>query len=142
MELTTEQILFIRQDIQNKGVTLNDLAESFVEHISCAIESDSETDFNKAYTNALNAFGETGLKKIQQETILLLILKKEITMKKTMYVLGYVAVFLSTTGLLFKLQHWPGAAVMLILGVALLNFGFLPMYFHDRYKRATNLTEE
>ena len=102
----------------------------------------NETDFYKSYTKAIDAFGENGLMKIQQETILLLILKREITMKKTMFVLGYIAVFLITSGILFKIQHWPGAAIMLVLGVALLNFGFLPMYFHDRYRQATNLIQQ
>ena len=57
-------------------------------------------------------------------------------MKKTMFVLGYIAAALTTFGLLFKVMHWPGANIMLILGVAMLNFGFLPMYFTDRYKKA------
>jgi len=136
MELTKEQIEFIRNDIRQKGITMSDLAESIVDHICCTIENDSGTDFHKAHKKALGAFGDEGLKKIQQQTILLLTLKKEMTMKKTMFVLGYMATFLFTTGLLFKIQQWPGAAIMLTLGTVLLNFGFLPMFFYDRYKRA------
>jgi hypothetical protein len=56
-------------------------------------------------------------------------------MKKTMYVLGYIAVLLSTTGLLFRTMHWPGASIMLVVGVVLLNVGFLPMFFYNRYKQ-------
>ena len=59
-------------------------------------------------------------------------------MKKTMYILGFLAVLLSTTGLVFKLQPWPGAAVMLVTGVFLLNFGFSPIFFYNRYKKAIN----
>lgn len=136
MELTPEQIAFIRQDIGKKGITMPDLVDSLVDHICCAIEQNDYNNFNEAYSQALAAFGENSLRNIQRETLFLLILKKKVTMKKTMYVLGYIAAFLSTMGLLFKLQHWPGAGIMLTLGIVLLNFGFFPMYFYDRYKRA------
>ena len=136
MELSQEQIDFIRHDVRAKGITLDALADSLTDHICCAIEAEPGTDFRQTYDKALTAFGEGGLNKIQEETISLLILKKEHAMKKTMYVLGYFAAMLFTSGILFKLQHWPGAAIMLVLGTALLNFGFLPMFFYDRYKRA------
>jgi len=51
-------------------------------------------------------------------------------------VLGYVSIALVATGILFKLQHWPGAAIMLMCGVVLLNFGFLPLHFLARSKTA------
>jgi hypothetical protein len=136
MELTSEQVAWIGQDIRKKGMTMNGLADSLIDHICCSIENDPGSDFHEAYTRTLTAFGSAGLKKIQEETILLLTLKKEVTMKKTMYVLGYTAAFLITTGLLFKLQQWPGAAVMLTIGIVLFNVGFLPMFFYDKYKRA------
>src|ERR1043165_4837465 len=137
MELTEAHIAFIKQDLLERGITLYDLADSFVDHICCTIESNPGQSFDEAYANALDAFGENGLNKIQQETILLLTFKKEITMKKTMFVLGYIAASLITTGLLFKLQHWAGAAVMLVTGIVLLNLGYLPMYFYNRYKQST-----
>lgn len=135
MELTTAQIAYIQQDVRARGLTLDDLADSLVDHLCCAIENSTETDFYRAYATALASFGEAGLIKIQKETISLLI-KKEETMKKTMYVTGYIATFLISTGLLFRLQHWTGAMIMLTLGIVLLNFAFLPMYFYNRYKRA------
>lgn len=137
MELTTSQITYIKHDLHKRGIAIQDLADSLLDHICCVLEDSPETDFHQAYNKAVEAFGEEGIQKVQEETLLLLILKKDLTMKKTMFVLGYIAVFLSTTGLLFKLQHWPGAAVMLTLGIALLNFGFLPMYFYGRYKKAS-----
>lgn len=136
MELTLAQIEFIQRDIHTKGIRFDDLSDSLLDHICCIIEQDPNTDFDSAYKKSLLAFGENGLKTIQNQTIFLLILKRKIIMKKTMYLIGYIALFLSTTGLLFKLQHWPGAAIILTIGIALLNFGFLPMYFYDRYKKA------
>ncbi|WP_417602381.1 GldL-related protein [Owenweeksia hongkongensis] len=136
MELTKQHIEFIQQDIHQKGIAMDDLAESLVDHICCSIENDTEGNFSLAYAKALKAFGEDGLQKIQDETFFLLILKREITMQKSMYIMGYMAAILATTGLLFKMMHWPGANIMLVSGIALLNLGFLPMYFYDRYKRA------
>jgi hypothetical protein len=135
MELTAEQIEFIQQDIRSRGITMHGLIDSLTDHICCAIENDTETDFDTAYTNAIEAFGDDGLQKTQHSIALLFNLKKEITMKRTMYVLGYIAVLLSTTGLLFRTMHWPGASIMLVVGVVLLNVGFLPMFFYNRYKQ-------
>lgn len=57
-------------------------------------------------------------------------------MKKSMFILAYIAVFLSTFGFLFKVMHWPGANIMLALGILFLNLGFLPMYLSHRYKKS------
>lgn len=51
-------------------------------------------------------------------------------------VLGYLSIALFTTGILFKLQHWPGAAIMLLAGVFILNVGFLPLFFLGRSRTA------
>jgi len=136
MELSIEQIDFIHADIQDKGITMPELADSLTDHICCAIEEGIDTDFNTAYTNALVAFGQVELASIQDETIYLLTYKKQIIMKKLMFILAYVAIVLCGTGILFKIQHWPGANMMTTLGILLLNFGYLPLYFHDRYKKA------
>lgn len=52
-----------------------------------------------------------------------------------MYLIGYLGVFLSTSGLVFKMQHWPGAGIMLVSGVAILNLGYFPAYFAHLYKK-------
>lgn len=136
MELTGEHIAFIKQDIQKKGISMDNLADSLVDHICCTIENIPETDFQSVYNKALSSFGANGLEIIQKETILLLTLKRRIIMKKTMFLFAYIAAFLITTGLLFKLQHWPMASILLTLGIVILNLGFLPVYFYDRYKRS------
>ena len=136
MELKVEHIEIIRNDLLHQGVTFDELADSLLDHICCLLESSELNDFNIAYSEVLKSFGEEGLGNIQRNTYFLLIHKQQIIMKKTMYSLGYLASFLSIMGLLFKLQHWPGASVMLVVGIAVLNFGFLPMYFYDRYKKS------
>ena len=136
MELSTEQIEFIYEDVESRGLTMDGLIDSLVDHICCVIENSSEEDFNTAYSAAIKAFGDNGLQRIETETKLLLTLKKEIFMKGTMFLLGYIALFLSTSGFLFKTMHWPGANIMLVMGIVVLNLGFLPLYFYDRYKRS------
>ncbi|HEX8562683.1 MAG TPA: hypothetical protein VF676_06865 [Flavobacterium sp.] len=135
MELTSEHIAAIRDQIEAQGVTLTDLSDSLLDHICCVIENDPEDDFHLACANAFKSFGANGIKKVEDETIIVLTSKSRI-MKKIMFLLGYVAAALISTGMLFKIQHWPAASILLTVGIVVLNFGFLPMYFHDRYKRA------
>jgi len=33
-------------------------------------------------------------------------------------------------------MHWPWAGIIMFLGFLLLNFGFLPVYFFQKYKAA------
>lgn len=138
MEITENQLAFIREDIRNKGITLDSLADNLVDHICCALESHPFSDFSAAYSEVISRFGNEGLAEIELQTRLFLTIKKEAQMKKGMYLIGFIALFLSTTGLLFKLQQWPGASILLVTGVLLINFGFLPLFFMDRYKRAVS----
>ncbi|MFI5151125.1 MAG: hypothetical protein ACHQRM_15440 [Bacteroidia bacterium] len=48
-------------------------------------------------------------------------------MRKTILVTGIISLFLLLLGVLFKMQYYPGASIMLILGVALLNLLYLPL---------------
>lgn len=138
MVITETHIDFIRRDLFHRGIHHPEIAESLLDHICCYIENSSAGNFDAAYLHAVNEFGPGGLK-IIQDTSIFYISKKERNMKKTMVILGYVAACLTSTGLLFTIQHWPGARVMLVLGIALLNFGFLPLYFYDMYRKKTQI---
>lgn len=50
-------------------------------------------------------------------------------MKKTMNTVGIIASIGIVLGAIFRFQHWPGANVMLILGVVMISFVFLPLMF-------------
>jgi hypothetical protein len=52
--------------------------------------------------------------------------------KTLMNTLGATGLTLFGLGLLFKIQHWPGAAVMLGLSVIFLFFGYFAMYLTDK----------
>ena len=57
-------------------------------------------------------------------------------MKLAMYILGTVSSMLFVIGALFKIQHWPGAGVMLTLGLAAFGAIFIPLFAIYHYKKS------
>lgn len=49
---------------------------------------------------------------------------------------GTTAAIGLATGLLFKIQHWPGAAVLLMLSLILFFILFIPAYTYKKYSKA------
>ncbi len=47
---------------------------------------------------------------------------------KRLYVIAYICVFIECMGTLFKIQYWPGAGILLIIGIPLPFVLFLPAY--------------
>jgi hypothetical protein len=136
MQVSDQQIDYIQRDLELRGITMCELNESLIDHICCTIENSSHQDFNEAYLNAIQLFGPGKIPIIQKQTKLLLISKNSIIMKKLFFILSYLAAFLTTTGILFITMHWPGAGVILVSGIAIFNFGVLPMYFTNRYRQS------
>ena len=139
MKITESQLEYIRADVQQRGIQMYSLVEDLVDHICCAIEEREEGDFDQIYQTVIDSFGDEGLYKIEEATIKLLTFKREKNMKKALYLIGFIATFLSSTGILFKTLHWPGANMMLVVGIVMINIGFLPLYFYDKYKRSISL---
>ena len=55
-------------------------------------------------------------------------------MKKTIYIIALITTFLIVSGSLFKIMHWPGAAVMIILGSFSFAFLFIPLIILKKFK--------
>jgi hypothetical protein len=55
-------------------------------------------------------------------------------MKKSVYIPGIASTTLMLFGCMFKIMHWPGASIMLILSVFLFCFYFLPVALIANYK--------
>lgn len=55
-------------------------------------------------------------------------------MKKSVYFPGIACTILMLFGCMFKIMHWPGASIMLILSVFLFCFYFLPVALIKGYK--------
>lgn len=49
--------------------------------------------------------------------------------------IGFFLGMVTTTGVLFKLMHWPGANLMMFNGLAAFVFGYVPLYFITRIRR-------
>lgn len=55
-------------------------------------------------------------------------------MKQKIYILGLATVVLISLGILFKLNHWAGAGIMLTLGITVLVFFFMPAALVSSYR--------
>jgi len=53
---------------------------------------------------------------------------------KMKYVFGYIGLALLLTGAVFKIMHWPGAGLLFMISVTVINFGFLPFMFYRLYR--------
>ena len=138
MILTDEQVIQIENSIRQRGVILQDLIESMVDHICCQIEHSKHFDFEKAFDEAMNEFNQEEMKEVQKDINLQMEFKKFKRSRKLYFSLGFIAAFFISTGILFKYMHWPSASICIVCGMFVLNFGFLPLFFHDRYKNSLN----
>jgi len=59
-------------------------------------------------------------------------------MKQRLYIFGVITVIVILTGTIFKINHWPGAGYLLIIGIIALVLVFLPLALIDHYKSAGN----
>jgi hypothetical protein len=59
-------------------------------------------------------------------------------MKKIHYIYGIISVVLVLLGVNFKIQHWPGAGIMITLGIAFLLLVFLPIALVNNYRHEGN----
>ncbi len=55
-------------------------------------------------------------------------------MKNRIYITGIAATLVVFLGVSFKVQHWPGASILLFTGMLLLLFVFLPIALRSNYR--------
>lgn len=60
--------------------------------------------------------------------------------EKQFFVLGVVAVIIFELSAIFKIMHWPGASVLMILGSVMLVCCFLPAYTYSKFKETGKIT--
>jgi hypothetical protein len=128
--LSDEQVDYILLDISAKGVKMPGLQQSLLDHICCLVEENLEADgdFEQFYSNAICKFYTSELREIEIETKFLLTFKYYFKMKKAMIIFGCLSAATFIMGSLFKIMHWPGAAVLLVLATFGLCFVFLPLF--------------
>lgn len=73
---------------------------------------------------------------------LLFILKFKSTAESNRSILlstiAFVSAIAISSGVLFRVMHWPGARILTVTGCALLVLGYLPVYLLSVYKNTTN----
>jgi hypothetical protein len=135
-QISDQQIDFILSDISARGVEMESLQQNLLDHICCIIEHDLEEngDFENFYQRTMRTFYKDALWEIEEETLQLLIFKNYYTMKKIMIVSGTFSAAVMSIGIFFKFMHWPGASLLIILGIAISSLVFLPLLFTLRIK--------
>jgi hypothetical protein len=59
-------------------------------------------------------------------------------MKQKIYILGLITALIVFVGTVFKVNHWPGAAVLLIVGISTLLIILLPVALINHYRNEGN----
>jgi hypothetical protein len=59
-------------------------------------------------------------------------------MKQKIYMLGLISAMIVFAGTIFKINHYPGAAIMIIAGIASMVLLFLPLALTDHYRASGN----
>ncbi len=130
-QLSEQQIDYIFNDISARGVEMESLQQNLLDHVCCIIENNLEAngDFENFYQKTIKTFYKDALWEIEEETLLLLTYKNYYTMKKIMINSGIAAATFFIIGSFFKFMHWPGAAVLILAGMAIGVLVYLPLLF-------------
>lgn len=59
---------------------------------------------------------------------------------KTVYIIGFISLMIYQLGNVFKIMHWPGAAILMLVGSVMLISIFLPMFTFGRFKVEGKIT--
>ncbi|MDP4224439.1 MAG: hypothetical protein Q8868_14120 [Bacteroidota bacterium] len=126
-ELTPENIERISRDVRKQEITYSHLADELIDHICCDVEYEMEAGLNfpEAYWKVRQKIGPRRLKEIQEETLYAVDTKYR-HMKNIMKISGTAGAILFGFAALFKIEHWPGAGLMMTLGSILLALIFMP----------------
>jgi hypothetical protein len=94
-------------------------------------------NFQEAYLMVKQKMGKRRLKEIQEETLYAVDTKYRI-MKTTMKISGVAGTVMVGLAALLKIQHWPGAGILLTLGALTLALVFLPSALSVLWKETHN----
>ena len=134
--LSEKQIDYIINDIGERGVEMETLKQDLLDHVCCIIEQNLEEngDFESFYLKTIKTFYKNELWEIEEETISLLIFKNYYTMKKMMMISGMFSALTIVIGIWFKIMHYPGAAIIMPMGIFIAGLIFMPLLFTLKMK--------
>jgi hypothetical protein len=138
-EISLQNIDQISRDVRNQEITFSHLPEDLIDHMCCDVENEMQNglSFPEAYKRVRQKMGSRRLKEIQEET-LYAVDSKYRKMKNTMKISGVAGTIMFGFAALFKIQHWPGAGILITLGALVLAFIFLPSALVVLWKETRN----
>jgi hypothetical protein len=138
-DLSLHHIDQISRDIRREEISFSHLLEDLIDHVCCDVENEMQNgmNFTEAYQRVKQKMGPRRLKEIQEETLYSVDTKYRY-MKNTMKISGVAGTILFGFAALFKIQHWPGAGIMMSLGALILAFVFLPSALSVLWKETHN----
>ncbi len=126
------QLNSIQQDkiydiLVDAGVSYESLQIDLIDHLCCMVEEkmDNGLDFSQSLTLSIQEFGLSSFAEVQETTLYLLTLKLN-KMKKAIGVLGIISALAVIAGVLFKINHFPGAGILLAVGLILVSLIVFP----------------
>ena len=63
-------------------------------------------------------------------------------MKKILYLIGLLSTAFTFLGSIFKIMHWPGASIMIIIGAFSFAFIFIPLLIFIKFKEVIFLFDK
>jgi len=138
-ELSLHHIDQITRDISKQEINFSHLLHDLIDHVCCDVEYEMQIglSYSEAYRSVKQKIGSRRIKEIQEETLFAVDTKYR-KMKNTMKITGVVGTVMLGFAALFKIQHWPGAGIMLTLGALILAFVFLPSALVVLWKETHN----
>jgi hypothetical protein len=138
-ELSLHHIDQISRDISREEISFSHLLEDLIDHVCCDVEYEMQNglNFSEAYQRVKQKMGPRRIRDIQKETLYAVDTKYRI-MKNTMKISGITGTVLLAFAAFFKIQHWPLAGIMLVLGALCLAFVFMPSALVVLWKETHN----
>ena len=117
MDLRDDQIEQVSL-LVNRSVSMHALRVELLDHLCCHIEAqlDSGISFDSALKEAILQLSPEGLTAVEERTVFLLTFKKQLTMKKLLYITGFLAALFTMTSMTLRTFHWPYGSPIMFFG--------------------------
>lgn len=136
MILSEKNYQRIHAYLASNGVSNRRLRDELSDHLASLTEDIMRREgvlFDAAFQQARQQVCPHGPHTIQRD-LFLSTLKQYIKMRKSQFIIGYLAVALVLIGYTFKTLHFPTAGIQIFLGSVLFSLVFVPMFWYNRYK--------
>jgi hypothetical protein len=138
MILTDSNISYIETNLKFYGINDETLKDDFMDHICTHIECYNGSDFEDAYQEAIeNLGGYSSMQLIQKGINEKKLIQSFLVRKRIFYLLSTFNIMLLALAVLFKINQWPYAGILLTSGFGILIFFTIPSAFYNKYKLTT-----